>query len=1185
MFVIRKVMNRIKAIKSFLQEIKIPLSFEEREKKAIALAALLLESGLRDQTFQEKQAQKILAKMLKDPNGKDFALCMTDQCFRSQNTKRTADQIIFLLTKLGIPHYLPWFHRASLFLFTLFGKSQHFWLVPFARWALIKTTSRVVIPEENPTLIRHIQTRRVQGIRLNLNHLGEAVLGETEAIRRLNTYLQDLESDAIAHISVKVSTLFSQINILDWDQTMEILANRLRRLYRMAKYHTYRNADGRSLPKSVHLDMEEYCDLHLSKELFKKVLSEEEFLSFSAGIALQAYLPDSFRIQQELTSWARQRMNERGGAPIHIRIVKGANLAMEQVESSFQNWKFAPYKTKTETDANYKRMLLYGCQKEHTAAVHIGVATHNLFDIAYALLLRKEAGLENEISFEMLEGMANHFCRVVQKITGNVLLYCPVAKQQDFQNAIAYLMRRFDENTGPENFLTHCFYLQPNALIWHKQAEQFSLSCKKIKTVNTEPHRTQNRFDPPPPISLESPFENEPNTDLSLPPNHRWAHRLLAEWRGKKFQKIPLVVGGKEMYESPTANGVDPSQPNQIPYQYSQAEQHHVNIALSTAKAKEKAWSETAIKERARLLSIVAQKMREQRNSLIGAMMKDGGKIFIESDAEVSEAIDFVQYYARNILTLTAMAEYSFTAKGTILIAPPWNFPISIPTGGIAASLITGNCVLFKPAPEAVLCGWVVANIFWEAGISREVLQFIPCVDTPIGSQMLQDSRINAIILTGATATARHFMHVRPSLDLAAETGGKNAIIITAMADRDLAIKHLVKSAFGHSGQKCSAASLAILEAEVYDDIHFMEQLKDAVESLPIGTCWDLSAKIIPLIRPPNPTLLRGLTTLEAEEKWLVQPHPNSLNSHLWSPGIKLGISQGSFMHQTELFGPLLGVMRAESLEEAISFANGTPYGLTAGLQSLDDREIALWLDRIESGNCYVNREITGAIVQRQPFGGCKSSSFGLGCKTGGPNYISQFLHKIEHALPVAEEYPPIKSIEALSSLAEIFGKQEIWLASIASYLFWKEKFSKAEDPSPLLGEDNMLCYRPRNKMALRIEKCDSPIDALRSLAAAHICGSLLFISCDPDFPFSLPQFTLENLSTFSSRLAAFTRVRLLSSPSEQLQQAAAVAGCYLDAEPVLSNGRFELLHYLREVTISITYHRYGNLGLKRTFC
>lgn len=1172
------------------------LSAEKKEEKAINLANFLLEESIRIQTHQEKKTQKELARMMEDSQGKAFTIKMTDECFRSHRSKRIANQLVYLLKEFGIPHYVSWFKQTQLYLFKIFGRSLYVILVPLAKKALRKATSKVILPGDQRELSKHMLERRKQKVRLNLNHLGEAILGEEEAIRRLNIYLNDLKQKDIEYVSIKISTIFSQINVLDWDKTISILSERLRQLYRLARDHTFTHSDGTETVKFVNLDMEEYRDLHITKELFKKVLSEEEFHTFSAGIVLQAYIPDSFNIQQEITHWAIQRRNA-GGSPIKIRIVKGANLAMEQVEASLHDWPQAPYKTKQEVDSNYKRMVSYGCIPQHADAVHLGIASHNLFDIAYAMILQEINKVEKEISFEMLEGMADHMRRAVQSMTKDILLYCPVATEKDFQNAIAYLIRRLDENTGAENFLRHSFEIKPDSPSWKEQVALFSRACKEIEKVSNTPRHTQNRFEAPQHLAMHEFFKNDPDTNLALPQNHGWARQIISEWKHKTFASIPLVIGKEEIHLREKENGIDPSSPNVPFYQFSLATSDDIDKALTVAKNQEKQWQETPTEQRCQLIAQVAQKMREKRGDLIGVMMKDGGKTFTEADPEVSEAIDFAEYYLRSMLNFDSLQDITFSAKGTILITPPWNFPVSIPTGGICAALVTGNCVLFKPAPEAVLSGWILVNMFWEAGISKNVLQFINCVDDPVGSKLIQDKRINGVILTGGTPTARLFMKLRPSLHLAAETGGKNAFIITGLADRDLALKDLIQSAFGHSGQKCSAASLAILEAEVYDDPNFHRQLKDAVESLKVGPPWDLGSKIIPLIRPPTEALKRGLTTLEKGEKWLVEPKQDPNNPHLWSPGVKLGVKENSFMHKTELFGPVLALMRAKNVEEAIRFANGTPYGLTSGIHSLDKREQTLWIQKIEAGNCYINRGITGAIVQRQPFGGCKASSFGHGSKAGGPNYVAQFMHKKQKTIP--EEKTHIsKEIHVLTSALEKIPlsteELALWYASISSYAYWSEYFSQDHDPSKIVGQDNFFRYRPFQKMLLLIQSKDTPLDVLRVFACAISCKIPLEISYHPsECPLPLEDiikqkhflfcFIKEKKEKLLGRLPLkfYDRIRLLSQPSQELLQIAAEEGIYLNQEPVLANGRLELLNYLREISLSIDYHRYGNLGLR----
>lgn len=1171
-----------------------PLSIQERKNRAITLAALMMEEARRIQTSAEKKQQSQLAAMMNDPIGKVFTTTMTDQCFRSHRNQRIADQLAYVINRLGIPSYLPATQRLSLQALASFGKTLSSVAVPLTIHMIRKETSNVILPGEDKLLIHHMNKRRKEGVRINLNHLGEAILGEEEAKRRLEIYIEDLTKPEVEYISVKISTIFSQINLLAWDETIAILSDRLAQLYRTAMKHRYTRPDGISIPKFVNLDMEEYRDLLLTVAIFKEVLDQPEFYHYEGGIVLQSYLPDSFLIQQELTVWAMQRVAQ-GGAPIKIRLVKGANLAMEQFESALRLWPQTPYPSKSHVDANYKRMVTYGCQKEHAKAAHLGIGSHNLFDIAYALLLRSENECEQEVCFEMLEGMADHIRRVVQQLSNDMLLYCPAATKKEFQNAVAYLVRRLDENTAPDNFLRHAFDLQPGSQSWDQQVELFSTACLNIAQVPYLPRRTQNRL-----IEKFFPlssccFKNEADTDWALPQNRRWAEHILREWKSKPHSLIPLVIGGQTTTSCENiATGEDPSNPGHPLYRYCLATEQQVELVIKTAKENEEIWSQTPLKKRMELLANIANQLRSHRGDLIGAMVADTGKTVLEADVEVSEAIDFADYYRINLQDWHSLHDIEWKAKGTILITPPWNFPCSIAAGGILASLAAGNCVIFKPAVESILISWQLVQLFWKAGISRSTLQFITCEDDPVGSRLVKDPRISAIVLTGATSTAKLFLRMHPGIDLMAETGGKNVMIITGMSDRDVAIKDLVASAFGYAGQKCSACSIAILEAEVYDDPHFLQQLRDAAASMAVGSSWNLKTKINPLIHPPHPTLMRGLTQLEEGETWLLEPQQDSCYPNLWSPGIKLGVKPDSFTFKNELFGPILALVRADSFELALEWMNQTPYGLTAGIQSLDEREQSVWLKRVEAGNCYINRTMTGAIVERQPFGGCKESCFGKGAKAGGPNYLIQFMQPRQQQLPHEKGVlnPKVSALSLnVQKAAEFASQLNLWKSSLDSYaFFWREYFSKAHDPSLVMGQDNLQCYRPHPHLLLRGQEGDSALDLLRFIAAALTTATPLEVSletqaihdCVHEMGVSnYLSVKYETNEQLIKRLEAdkIKRVRLLQKPPAFVLTALAEAACNLHVGDVIANGRLELLHLLQEVSISRDYHRYGHLG------
>lgn len=1156
----------------------------QRCERAATLAALLLQEAQESLTSNEKRTQAQLSRMMRDPSGKVFTMRMTDECFRSSIPERIADQCIFLLNKYGIPRFLRFGKKMLLALFRSFGKRFSGFAVPHLKAAIQKETSSVILPGETNQLTEHLQKRRQEGVRVNLNHLGEAILGEQEAKHRLQVYLNDLKNPDIECISVKVSTIFSQINLLAWEYTLDQITRRLELLYRAAKENQFVTTDGKEKQKFVYLDMEEYRDLHITVEAFFRVLDQEEFFDFSAGIVLQSYLPDSFAIQQRLTEWAKNRVSS-GGAPIKIRIVKGANLAMEKVESALKGWPQAPYESKLDVDANFKKMMIYGCEYSNAVAAHLGIGSHNLLDIAYALLLRSENGVEEFVSFEMLEGMADHMRRTVQKITGDILLYCPAATKEEFQNAVAYLIRRLDENTAPENFLRHMFGLRPGTKEWFDQVKLFYDSCSRVSKLELHPRRNQDRTKIPDKPEKNCAFKNESDTDWTQENNRKWGEEILESWKNKKFDPLPLMINGASTLSKQRCAKSDPSFPTKTLYEYSLASWKETDQALQTASDAAKNWSQISVRARSKLLLDIAQELRKHRSDLIGAMVADTGKIVYEADVEVSEAIDFAEYYGRNIEEIFSLEDIRWSPKGTTLVVPPWNFPCSIPAGGILAALAAGNCVIFKPAPEAVLVGWVLANIFWNAGVDKSVLQFVTCEDDPVGSQLIQDERVKCVVLTGGTDTAKLFLKMRPGIDLIAETGGKNSIIVTGMADRDLAVRDIVQSAFGHAGQKCSACSLAILEAEVYDDPQFQKQLLDAASSWCVGLPWNPATKLNPLIHEPNPTLIRGLTNLEAGEKWLLEPKQNTENPNLWSAGIKYGVTEGNFTHTHELFGPVLGIMRADNLEHALHLANGTRYGLTAGLHSLDEREHEFWLERIEAGNCYINRGITGAIVQRQPFGGTKESSFGPGVKAGGPNFVMQLMNAQQKRLPYhADESHEIpKELQMLAKYLQ--GEDlEIWNASVDSYLFfWAHYFSQDHDPSHVLGQDNILRYVPHNKIVLRINERDHLLDVLLVVAALKICGTPFEISSEQDLKLAIDNINIvkENDNAFIERLRQnnIKRLRLLSKPTPIVIQSLAEMACNVSLKPVLANGRVELLNYLREVSISYDYHRYGNLG------
>ncbi|MEM8856926.1 MAG: bifunctional proline dehydrogenase/L-glutamate gamma-semialdehyde dehydrogenase [Chloroflexota bacterium] len=717
-------------------------------QSAIKLAADLHTAATAQQTTAEKAQANKLAGMMSDPMGKIMTQALSDQAFRSHTASRVNNQIRHLIEGYGVPQYFAWWERVALGLGTQVGRAVPSMVVPMIVAKLRAETSNVIIPAEDGPLREYLQARKEMGARLNLNYLGEAILGETEAKKRLNQYIQLIGRQDIEYISVKISAVFSQINLIGYDKTIEKIKDRLRPLYMEANKHTYIRQSGESVPKFINLDMEEYRDLHLTIAVFKQLLEEPEFLNTQAGIVLQAYLPDSHAAQIDLTDWAKERV-AAGHAPIKIRVVKGANLAMEKVEADIHGWEQAPYHTKADVDANYKRMVIYGCQPENAEAVRLGIASHNLFDIAFALTVRAEYKVEPYVEFEMLEGMANHQARAVQAEAGGLLLYAPAVAKEDFHSAIAYLVRRLDENTAEENFLHDLFSLEVGNDVWERQKQFFLDAIERRNDVQVGPNRKQNRLTENIIYDPDDEFENEADTDFSLPQNRDWIKKVVEKWRGINPEPIPLQIGGHERMPNEAGIGIDPSLPEvDVAYRYALARPEHINEALTVAVESQHGWQDFGVEGRKELLIKAAEKLAKRRGDLIGAAILDGGKAVDQADVEVSEAIDFANYYARSFDSLQEQLKtHKFKPFGTVLVAPPWNFPIAIPCGGILSALMAGNTVIFKPAPEATLVGWELAKTLWSAGIPQNVLQFVPTTDDEVGKSLVTDERVNAVIL------------------------------------------------------------------------------------------------------------------------------------------------------------------------------------------------------------------------------------------------------------------------------------------------------------------------------------------------------------------------------------------------------------------------------------------------------
>ncbi|CAN5160860.1 bifunctional proline dehydrogenase/L-glutamate gamma-semialdehyde dehydrogenase [soil metagenome] len=1106
-----------------------------------------------------------LAGVLKDPRGLEFTLGFVDGVMRPEDLKVAGKNLERLSRK--IPRFLPGYLRFLIYLGGAFAPWLPMPIIPISRWVLRRMVAHLVVDASPRALDKTLAKLRASGVHLNVNLLGEAVLGEREANRRLAGTRELLARDDVDYVSIKVSSVASQLSMWGFEATVTRVVERLTPLYEQAA--------ASKTPKFINLDMEEYRDLHLTIAVFTRLLEQPKLQSLEAGIVLQAYLPDATAALAGLTTWAQAR-RAAGGAGIKVRVVKGANLAMEQVDATVHDWPLATWPSKQATDTNYKRMLARAFTPANTDAVRIGVAGHNLFDLAFAWLLAERRGVERRIEVEMLLGMASAQASAVRGTTGGLLLYTPVVHPGEFDAAISYLVRRLDENASSANFMSSVFELDDPA-IFARERDRFAASLAGLDLELPAPRRSQDRLSGALPTAPHE-FENEPDTDPALAPNREWGSAILA-------RSTESALGTKTIAAAAVTDA-----------------EALRRLIQDAAFAGEK-WGQVDAAARAELLGRVGEVLSVFRGRLVEVMASETGKTIAEADVEVSEAVDFAHYYAERARELAEVTGAVFVPEPLTLVTPPWNFPVSIPAGGVLSALAAGSAVLFKPAPQARRSGAVLAEAMWEAGVPRALLVLLDVAENDLGRQLVTAPEVGRVVLTGGYETAALFKSWRPDLPLLAETSGKNSIIVTPSADLDLAVSDIVKSAFGNAGQKCSAASLAILVGSVGTSERFRRQLADAATSLAVGYPQDPATQMGPVVEPVAGKLARAMSKLAEGETWLVKPRQLDATDRLWSPGVRDGVAPGSDFHLTEFFGPVLGIMTAATLDEAMALQNAVDYGLTAGIHSLDVDEVSRWLDTVQAGNLYVNRPITGAIVRRQPFGGWKRSSVGPGAKAGGPNTLFALgSWQPMDAAPGADlgleslDARVAAFIESCQPALEYAAFDRVRRGALSDAAAWDREFGASRDVSALGVERNVFRYRPAD-VTVRLAAGGDVGDLVRVLAAGVRARARIDVSSAVPLPsgvlalvappsmlqdavLNIRSIDIESDEVWQKRAASVkpARVRLVGGDASAL--AVALGGTpdvAIWGGPVTSAGRVELLPFLREQAISVTAHRFGN--------
>ncbi|WP_298861135.1 L-glutamate gamma-semialdehyde dehydrogenase [uncultured Gimesia sp.] len=890
--------------------------------------------------------------------------------------------------------HLPWAVRIGLELSqpnSVLGRA----LALNARSNAQRMASRFIAGSSVEEVHSTIDRLRSDNLTFTLDLLGEAVISEVEAEAYLQSYLDliaglaprvrkwsenvQLDWDSQGHlprtnVSIKLSALCSQFKPTDPAGTMAAVQPRLRTLLRSAmKYDAY-----------LHIDMEQNSYKPLTLEIFKQTLMEKEFRDFdNAGIVIQAYQPQAEQDLMDLLKWTKKRKT-----PIWIRLVKGAYWDYETITSQYHHWPIPVFQEKWESDVNFEKLsqiLLKNYQWLRPA-----FGSHNMRSLANAIATAHELDVPpSAYEIQMLYGMGKEQAQVFAEMGHRVRIYTPFG---ELIPGMAYLVRRLLENTSNDSFLRQSF------------TEHVNLETLLMNPAKHAKKSTKNKSTEEP----ESGFQNEPLTDFSLEESRTQMQEALEMVSDQLGKEYPLLINGRAIDTKATITSRNPSHHSESVGTVCSASADDAIDAIDAARRAFPGWSKTEPQYRSEYLELIAANMRRKRFELAAWIVFECGKPWEEADGDVAEAIDFCMYYADQMRNLAEPLDcnvpgeensYFYRPRGTVAVIAPWNFPLAILTGMTAAALVTGNTVVMKPAEQSSVVAAKLMDLIHESGIPDGVVNFLPGIGEEVGPELVGSPDVEMITFTGSRDVGLAIHETASNTDLRqkmvkrviAEMGGKNPIIVDDDADLDEAVLGVMHSAFSYAGQKCSACSRVIVVESIHDA--FVKRLIEATKSLKIGPAEDPGTIVGPVIDEEAQQRILEYIEIGKEEATLAlaceSPELDEEGYYV-GPHIFTDVDASCQIAQDEIFGPVLAVMKAEDFEEAISIANDTLYALTAGIYSRSPAHLLKARQELVAGNIYLNRNITGAMVERHPFGGFKLS--GIGSKTGGPDYLLQFL-------------------------------------------------------------------------------------------------------------------------------------------------------------------------------------------------
>lgn len=998
--------------------------------------------------------------------------------------------------------------------------------------------------------LKNSEARFNKGFRFTYDMLGESAFTEQDAQHYYQDYVNSIHAVGAASkglgvyhssgVSVKLSAIHPRYSLAQYDRVMDELYPRLRDLFLLAKRYNI----------GLNIDAEEANRLEISLDLIDRLLSEPELADFDGiGIVVQAYQKRCRSVIDYLIAKARENNRK-----LMIRLVKGAywdsEVKLAQTESASG---YPVFTRKVHTDLNY-----VACAKKLLAAQDVvfpQFATHNAQTLATIYHLAKGKRFE----FQCLHGMGETlYDQVVGKENLNIQcrVYAPVGS---YQTLLAYLVRRLLENGSNSSFV--------NQIV----DENVSID-KLLEDPVAKAGITAGTMHPKTPLPIKLFADRKNSAGYELSDMHHLVQlgaQLNALADHNQYRAVPQIA--EQFYQGSQRKVIyNPADQTQIVGEVTYANETDVEKAFATAEQNQTAWQATPAEQRAAILEKIADLMESNMPTLFDLAVREAGKTLNNAIAEVREAVDFCRYYANQVKRNPQAYQ---NPRGIIVAISPWNFPLAIFTGEVVSALVAGNVVLAKPAEQTSLMAHYAVELFYQAGVPKSVLQCLPGSGAEIGNKLTADPRVDGVIFTGSTETAktinRNLQKHSKIVPLIAETGGQNALIMDSSALGEQVVADVLNSAFDSAGQRCSALRVLYLQEDVAD--HILTMLKGAMAELRVGKPQLLNTDVGPVIdRTAQSRLLAHIEKMKAAAKSYYQvPITAEVEQNgIFVPPTLLEIDHISQIEH-EVFGPVLHVIRfnADQFEQIIDDINSTGFGLTSGLHSRIDATIDQWLDKVHAGNLYVNRNTVGAVVGVQPFGGMGLS--GTGPKAGGPLYLQRLVKSEAWTLADLEGEAVIETDKLAQAVRQtLTGEQQSEALALLQTLRQKSPLAQVYKMQGITGENNYLRFEARPMIAVSNGSLFAQIKALIAIA---VCGSKAVVKKDSPLAEYAHQFAEYLMVTddFNNLSALSVMIVLEPLSGEERQHYAERSGAILTYVESLDLA-LSLLPLVHEKSISI---------------